>query len=83
MINRILIQTEIDYTIIKRILHLDENYCWNLEKKKTEINNKYKDSIFSAFHRYWARFTATQKRKKEEGQLPDRPLSKSRMNFFR
>ena len=53
-----------------------------LKKKKTEINHKYKDSIFSAFHRYWARFTATQKRKKEEGQLPDRPLSKSCMNFF-
>ena len=38
MVNRVLIQTEIDYEIKKRIIHLDETYFWDHEKKKTEIN---------------------------------------------
>ena len=34
MVNRVLIQTEIDYKIKKRIIHLHETYFWNHEKKK-------------------------------------------------
>ena len=33
MVNRVLIQTEIDYEIKKRIIHLDETYFWDHEKK--------------------------------------------------
>ena len=43
MVNRVLIQTEIDYRIKKRIIHLDENYFWNHEKKKKQKSiSKYK-----------------------------------------
>ena len=45
MVNRVLIQTEIDYKIKKRIIHLDENYFWNHEKKKKKKQksiSKYK-----------------------------------------
>ena len=43
MVNRVLIQTEIDYKIKKRIIHLDENYFWNHEKKKKQKSiSKYK-----------------------------------------
>ena len=45
MVNRVLIQTEIDYKIKKRIIHLDENYFWNHEKKKKKNQksiSKYK-----------------------------------------
>ena len=45
MVNRVLIQTEIDYKIKKRIIHLDENYFWDHEKKKKKKQksiSKYK-----------------------------------------
>ena len=40
MVNRVLIQTEIDYKIKKRIIHLDENYFWIMKKKKKNRKKK-------------------------------------------
>ena len=72
MVNRVLIQTEIDYKIKKRIIHLDENYFWNHEKKKknrnqsVNINTEFLYSLLTTF--YWN--TKMQKRKRS---IRDRP----------
>ena len=54
MVNRVLIQTEIDYKIKKRIIHLDENYFWNHEKKKKNRNQSVNinTEFFPLFTRY-------------------------------
>ena len=72
MVNRFLIQTEIDYKIKKRIIHLDENYFWNHEKKQKSIG-KYKYSIFSAFHPLFSTFYCNTKMQKGKRSVRDRP----------
>ena len=51
MVNRVLIQTEIDYKIKKRIIHLDENYFW-IMKKKTKKNRNQSVNINTEFFRF-------------------------------
>ena len=48
MVNRVLIQTEIDYEIKKRIIHLDETYFWDHEKK----NRNQSVNINTQFFRF-------------------------------
>ena len=74
MVNRVLIQTEIDYEIKKRIIHLDETYFWNHEKKKKlKSISKYKYSIFSAFHPLLSTFYCNTKLQKGKRSVRDRP----------
>ena len=77
MVNRVLIQTEIDYKIKKRIIHLDENHFWNHEQKK-ERKKKQKSisksySIFSAFHPLLSKFYWNTKMLKGKRSIRDRP----------
>ena len=72
MVNRVLIQTEIDYKIKKRIIHLDENHFWNHEQKKEKsISKSY--SIFSAFHPLLSKFYWNTKMLKGKRSIRDRP----------
>ena len=68
-LTEILIQTEIDYEIKKRIIHLDETYFWDHEKKNRNQSVNMNTQFLPLFTRYRARFTATRKCKKEKGQL--------------
>ena len=55
MVNRVLIQTEKDYKIKKRIIHLDENHFWNHEQKKERKNRNQSvnhTQFFPLFTRY-------------------------------
>ena len=52
MVNRVLIQTEIDYKIKKRIIHLDENHFWNHEQKKENRKQKSISKSYSIFFRF-------------------------------
>ena len=72
-LTEILIQTEIDYKIKKRIIHLDENYFWNHEEKKLKSISKYKYSIFSVFHPLLSTFYCNTKMQKGKRSVRDKP----------
>ena len=75
MVNRVLIQTEIDYKIKKRIIHLDENHFWNHEQKKRKKKQKSiskSHSIFSAFHPLLSTFYWNTKMLKGKRSIRDR-----------
>ena len=76
MVNRVLIQTEKDYKIKKRIIHLDENHFWNHEQKKRKKKQKSiskSHSIFSAFHPLLSTFYCNTKMLKGKRSIRDRP----------